>query len=182
MTMSKAIDDLRHEHQAIETGLEILDNMNRSLEAGDNVDKTDLRQFIAFLKEFVDKCHHGKEEGILFPALAKAGMPEKEGPIGVMLAEHDHGRKLIKEMETAIEDLTNYRGFAQSAGEYARLLRSHIQKENDVLFPAAERLLSAGQMDGIYEAFEQHEEKVIGQGRHEELHAVLNGLKQKYPA
>ncbi len=178
--MSKAIDDLRHEHQAIESGLKILDSINRRLEAGHKADKTDLQQFIGFLKEFADKCHHGKEEGILFPALAKAGMPEKGGPIGVMLAEHDQGRKLIKEMESGIGDSANYRTFSKPAREYVGLLRSHIQKENEVLFPAAEKLLPAAQMEGLYEAFEQHEEKVIGHGRHEELHAILEGLKQKY--
>jgi len=52
------------------------------------VDTKDMHDFIGFLKEFADKCHHGKEEGLLFPALIQAGLPEKGGPIGVMLADH----------------------------------------------------------------------------------------------
>ncbi len=60
------------------------------------------------------------------------------------------------------------------------LLRNHIQKENNVLFPMAEKLLPPAQLEKLYESFEEHEEKVIGQGRHEELHGILNGLKQKY--
>lgn len=51
----------------------------------------DLRGFIGFLKEFADRCHHGREEGILFPALVNAGIPEQSGPIGVMLAEYVEG-------------------------------------------------------------------------------------------
>jgi hemerythrin-like domain-containing protein len=37
---------------------------------------------MGFLKEFADKRHHGKEEGILFPALVEADIPEKGGHIG----------------------------------------------------------------------------------------------------
>jgi hemerythrin-like domain-containing protein len=142
----------------------------------------DLKDFLGFLKEFADKCHHGKEEGILFPALTRAGIPERGGPIGVMLAEHEEGRRLISEMQGAVEGKVDYARFASAAREYSKLLKSHIEKENNVLFPAAERTLQSGELEKIYAAFEEHEEKVIGQGRHEALHEILKGLKKKYGA
>jgi hemerythrin-like domain-containing protein len=139
----------------------------------------DLQGFLGFLKEFADTCHHGKEEGILFPALVKAGVPQQGGPIGQMLAEHAEGRKLIKAMEAAASPV-DARAFAAAAGGYAGLLRSHIDKENRVLFPTADRVLLEPELDGIFERFEQHEETVIGHGRHEELHALLKDLKRRY--
>jgi hemerythrin-like domain-containing protein len=33
-----------------------------------------------FLTVFVDKCHHGKEEEFLFPALEAAGIAREGGP------------------------------------------------------------------------------------------------------
>jgi hemerythrin-like domain-containing protein len=36
---------------------------------------------LVFLKEFADRCHHGKEEDFLFPALEKAGIKKEGGPI-----------------------------------------------------------------------------------------------------
>jgi hemerythrin-like domain-containing protein len=65
--MSKAIDDLMHEHEAILSGLGILDAMVGQLGQKSPPSAEDLSSFLGFLKEFADKCHHGKEEGILFP-------------------------------------------------------------------------------------------------------------------
>jgi len=178
--MSRAIDDLKHEHDAILSALGILDAMVAKLKGKNPPGGEDLRKFLGFLKEFADKCHHGKEEGILFPALTKAGIPEQGGPVGQMLAEHAEGRSFIKGMEAAIGQGVDARAFAEAAGSYARLLRSHIEKENRVLFPTAERVLPAPELDVIFERFEQHEETVIGHGRHEELHAMLKDLKRKY--
>ena len=180
--MSKAIDDLKHEHEAILSSLATLDVMVDRATKGGQVGPEDVRGFIRFLKEFADTCHHGKEEGILFPTLVQAGMPERGGPIGVMLTEHTEGRRLIKDMEDAAAGTLAAERFARAAQEYAGLLRAHIQKENNVLFPAAERVLSPDELERIHGRFEEHEEKVIGHGRHEELHALLKELKRKYPA
>ncbi len=178
--MSNAIDDLRNEHDAILSGLQILSAISSRIDKGLDVEKRGIRDFLAFLKEFADKCHHGKEEGILFPALVKAGFPQKGGPIEVMLSEHRKGRELVERMEKASGGTPDYPLFSRVAREYGELLRSHIEKENGVLFPSAETALGEQRLDEIYDAFERHEEKVIGAGRHEELHAMLKGLKQKY--
>jgi hemerythrin-like domain-containing protein len=178
--MSKAIDDLQHEHEAILSALTILDRIVARIGDGIDPDQADLMDFIGFLKEFADKCHHGKEEGILFPSLTMAGIPEKGGPIGVMLSEHAKGRNLIKEMEASLTSGPAYEKFASAAREYILLLRNHIEKENRVLFPAAERALGSSVLEQIYISFEEHEEKVIGQGRHEALHTMLKDLQSKY--
>jgi hemerythrin-like domain-containing protein len=85
-------------------------------------------------------------------------------------------------MDGAATGTPDYPKFKQAAGEYAALLQTHIDKENTVLFPMAEKALSAEQFERILAAFEQHEQKVIGTGRHAELHELLRKLKQKYPA
>jgi len=41
-----------------------------------------------FLEVFVDKCHHGEEEKVLFPAMEEAGIPRQGVPIGVMIYEY----------------------------------------------------------------------------------------------
>ncbi len=88
--MSKAIEELMHEHDAILFALKILESMNRQVETGSAIDLADVSGFLGFLKEFADTCHHGKEEGLLFPALVRAGLPEQGGPVGVMLSEYNH--------------------------------------------------------------------------------------------
>jgi hemerythrin-like domain-containing protein len=179
--MSKAIADLMNEHEAILSAIQILEKMIATIEKTTSVDTKDIHDFIGFLKEFADKCHHGKEEGLLFPAMIGAGVPDRSGPIGVMLAEHAQGRKLIRDMEESVSTDVDRIKLAQAARGYANLLRNHIQKENTILFPMAEKVLTETQLEKLYEGFEEHEEKVIGQGRHEELHAMLKNLQEKYP-
>src|SRR5512136_1034779 len=100
--MSKAVADLMDEHEAIQSALRILRRMVSALEKTPELDEREFQDFIGFLKEFADKCHHGKEEGLLFPAMVKAGIKEQGGPIGVLLAEHVRGRELIRDMEAAL--------------------------------------------------------------------------------
>src|SRR5512143_4062102 len=179
--MSKAIADLMNEHEAILSALQLLERMAAEGEKGTPPEQKDILEFIAFLKEFADKCHHGKEEGLLFPAMIGAGVPDRGGPIGVMMGEHDEGRRLIRAMEAAVSPAVDGPKFSQAAREYIQLLRAHIQKENLVLFPLAERALGQPVLENLYEGFEKHEEEVIGHGRHEQLHAMLHELQEKYP-
>lgn len=176
--MSKAIDDLKHEHEAIRFTLKVLAKMADQSERG-NADDTDRHAIIAFLREFADKCHHGKEEGILFPEMGRSGIVREGGPLGVMLSEHVQGRELIAGMESALQSADG-RAFAKSARDYIRLLDTHIWKENEVLFPMAENAIGADKLSDIYDRFEEHEEKVIGHGRHEQLHAMLDAFEEKY--
>ena len=179
--MSKAIADLLNEHEAVLSAIQILERMLAALEKAHSVDTQDMLDFIGFLKEFVDQCHHGKEEQYLFPAMIGAGIPDKGGPVGVLLSEHAQGRKLIRDMEASIATEVDWIKLEQASREYASLLRTHIHKENRIMFPMAERVLTELQLEKLYEGFEELEAKVIGPGRHAELHAMLTSLQEKYP-
>ena len=150
------------------------------LEAGETVPADELLGILDFLKTFADKCHHGKEEDILFPALESAGMPRDSGPIGVMLHEHTLGRGHIREMETALAGNENHRAFVAPALNYIELLTQHIAKENNVLFPMAERLLGVPTLTAMHDDFELLEKVRIGLGKHEAFHWLLDDLSAKY--
>ena len=177
--MSKAIDDLRHEHDAILSALDILDRIEADVRQG-TVATGEIAAFISFLKEFVDKCHHGKEEGMLFPALAKAGASEREVSVPALLSEHEQGRALIRAMEEASSPVLQPERFSAAAKAYSRHLRAHIEKENEILFPTAEQVLGDGELEALHRAFDKHEDEVIGHGRNEDLHHMLHVLKAKY--
>ncbi len=180
--MSRATDQLRHEHEAILHAIEILSAMDRRMTNGASVAADDAAAFVGFLKEFADRCHHGKEEGLLFPAMVRAGVPERGGPVGVMLSEHEDGRHWIRDMEAATQPALDAAAFTRAARGYAQLLQTHIWKENNVLFPMADQVLPPEQQDALFDAFEAHEVKLIGPGRHNELHALLKSLAAKYAA
>jgi hemerythrin-like domain-containing protein len=169
---------LRQEHEAVTRMLEAAEQAAGKLERKEAV-RPDLLEGIGeFFELFVDKCHHGKEEELFFPALAKKGMSVEGGPIGVMLHEHEEGRELARRMRHAADayakgDVTAGAAWASPARGYARLLREHILKENNVLFPMAEGILSPTEEEELTAQFEQLEIEKMGRGTHERLHARM---------
>jgi hemerythrin-like domain-containing protein len=183
----KATEQLKSEHEGIKLMLSILDAVANRIAGGQRIPQKDLEDIAAFLSVFADKCHHGKEEEHLFPALERAGVPREGGPIGVMLAEHAQGRQLIARLKEAIAEYGAGKKeasgkFARAAGDYAALLTQHIAKENNVLFPMADRLLAPVEDVKLVEGFEELERTRIGAGRHEQFHALLARLKKSYLA
>ncbi len=181
--MNYASQDLRDEHEGVLRGLSILESVTQRQRAGEAVERGDLVAIVDFLKLFADKCHHGKEEGIFFPAMEKYGVPNAGGPIGQMLHEHVQGRAYIAGMAAAVGSApVDAASFAVNATSYVALMRDHIAKENDVLFPLGDRVIPADVQEELREAFERHEETVMGAGTHEKLHGMLHAFTEKYLA
>ena len=180
----KATRQLRDEHEGVRIMLGILEKLCEKLETAGSIDKEHFDGILEFLKVFVDKCHHAKEEELLFPALVAAGVPE-EGPIAVMLREHEMGRDYVRAMSRIwgtymAEDKSSSREIIQNAQDYILLLRNHIEKENNVLFVMADDLLSEEKQDELFEGFEKIEEERIGVGKHEEFHGLIKKLSGIY--
>jgi hemerythrin-like domain-containing protein len=178
--VSRAIDDLKNEHQAVLLILSIMEEIISLIQMGTDPSKKDIIGILDFLKEFADKCHHGKEEGILFPELKKTGTPETDGLIQAMLSEHVTGRSLVRKMEDCFLDVPDHVTFTQAAIQYIVLLKNHIQKEENILFPMAEKLIPPTDMNRIFRRFEEHEDNGVGEGRHRQLHERLKTWKSIY--
>jgi hemerythrin-like domain-containing protein len=179
--MNTATATLRTEHEAILKMLEAAEEVALQLGRNVTVAPETLAGLQEFLRLFADRCHHGKEEDLLFPLLEQKGLPRAGGPIGVMLLEHEQGRALIRQMVEASEayaagQTDAGRLWAGAARGYVELLRSHIMKENNILFMMAERLLSDAEQESLSEAFERVEEEKLGPGTHERLHLLMDKL------
>jgi hemerythrin-like domain-containing protein len=179
--MAAATKVLRHEHEAILKMLDVTEKVANRLERGEAVRPEVLANLQEFFRLFADQCHHGKEEDLLFPLLEHKGIPRTGGPIGVMLHEHEEGRSLIGQMGEAARGAgSGLAGsgsrWAQAARGYAALLRGHIDKENNVLFMMAERLLASDEQEQLAEDFEKLEVNKMGVGTHERLHAMMGTM------
>jgi len=181
----KPTEDLKKEHESIKLMLRILEEVSKRLEAGEEVSSEHLDRILEFIQVFADKCHHGKEEGLLFPAMEEVGIPRERGPIAVMLYEHKEGREFVKRMREAVDEYKKGwekagREIAKNAKNYAVLLSQHIEKEDNILYPMADGRLSAAAQEDLEKGFEKIEKEVIGPGRHEEFHRLLHKLKEEY--
>lgn len=174
----RTTDQLSRDHQAILRGLEIL-QATATVWKRDPLQKDeDCRTILEFLKTFADRCHHGKEEKILFPKLSELGIPVEGGPLGVMVHEHEEGRLLIRNMERALDE-KHPSDFALFAGRYIQLLRDHIAKEDNILFAKAEDVLTADDDEKLLRRFNEIERE-MGEDTHERFHKTLESLSRSY--
>lgn len=177
----KAIEDLKREHRVIELVLTGLEHIARRAEAERRVDRERADKALEILRNFADRCHHGKEERHLFRLMEERGVPRESGPIGVMLTEHEQGRAHVRALLESVAEAAAgaeqaVGSFAEQAADYVALLRQHIQKEDNVLYPMAERLFSQADDERLVEAFEAIERDEIGEGVHEKYHQWAHEL------
>ncbi len=180
----KATDILMSEHRVIERVIATLETAANRLQAGQEVRPGFFMDAADFIKGFADGCHHRKEEGVLFKAMQANGMPAGQGPIAVMLSEHEQGRKFTRAMRAAAQQLQAGDPAAkeilvQNARGYAALLRQHIQKEDQVLFPMAGRIIPADKQEQVVEDFEKVEHEETGAGVHEKYLALAEALEKE---
>jgi hemerythrin-like domain-containing protein len=162
---------LRYEHELITRALLLLEREAKALEQGSATARGRLTQLTEFIREFADRRHHGKEEDVLFVAMEEAGLPRDVGPLAMMRLEHDQGRALVRTMVGGDDAAA-----AKAARDFARLLAGHIQKENGVLYPMAEEMLSPDAIKRMLRRFAEVEEASGGDATRADWVARLDAL------
>lgn len=133
------IEELSSDHEKI---LEKLDELQDAINP--LIDKDRIREFLHFTETFAEP-HHQKEEKVLFPALEKKGIPNEGGPIGMMLYEHETKRGYVKALKEALE-ASDENGIRENAQAIVNLLRDHIYKEDNILYPCAKDALTEDEL------------------------------------
>ena len=177
----KPTDDLVNEHKVISHVLEAAADEASRVSKTSEIIPERMEQFLDFFRGFADKCHHSKEENHLFPLLEKKGMPHDSGPIAVMLMEHTDGRRRLSNIADLLpaarnNDKSAIKSIEENLSAYIALLQAHIEKENKVLFPMADRILSDNDQKDLEEAFEIVEKIETGEGVHEKYHQLAHKI------
>jgi hemerythrin-like domain-containing protein/uncharacterized protein (DUF2249 family) len=172
---------LMEEHTLILQALDALERKIAQVESGAPADRAYFEKAVEFLRTFADKCHHGKEEHLLFKTMVERGFPREAGPIAVMLHEHDIGRAFVRGIAEAAAspavDRAAVRRIIENGRGFIQLLRAHIDKENTILFPMADNVLSPEDQAYLEKAFERFEAEETGAGVHETMLKLLEELK-----
>jgi hemerythrin-like domain-containing protein len=181
MTATKSTALLEQEHQTIQKVIAKMAVIADRLEAGGSETDDVFRDISAFLKQFSEECHHVKEEKYLFPLLEARGVPASGCPIAVLHHEHEKGHALLAQLNDAIQVFV-----ASSAGRdtlvttlraLVRLYVDHIWKENYLLLPLADKVLSEHDHAELCEQFEAVE-ATLGAGKHQQLGQLSERLEQ----
>lgn len=176
---------LSDEHRIIEVILESLQQFVTHSRTAVSVDRDTAEKFIDFIRTFADGCHHGKEEDHLFVMLEEKGAPREHGPVGVMLYEHTLGRSYVRGMadslpQAAAGDAAAVTSFCENAQNYISLLRAHIMKEDQILFPLADRMLTEEDQSRLQASFTHVESHDMGEGTHTRYLEMALSLANKF--
>jgi len=179
--MNTATKNLENDHGYI---LRLIDVMEVITKKG-APDVRDLETIVGLIRNYADGIHHEKEEQLLFPLMAEKGFSMEQGPVAVMLIDHAEGRGYVKGVREGIELYKNGQQGAISVifrnmQGYIDLLRSHIDKENNILFRMADNVFSETDQQNLLKEFSRVEKGGSGENVRATYIAAIEELEGIY--
>lgn len=176
---------LKEDHKLILRMIAVMKTVADSAGKGGKLNLEHLELMVDFIRTFADKCHHGKEEDLLFVEMERSGIPKEGGPIGVMLEEHTVGRNYVKGMAEGIDEIKagkkgGEKKFAENARGYAILLTQHIDKEDNILYMMADMHLDKKADEKLLKEFEKVERKIMGEVKRGEYRRFVENMEKTY--
>ncbi len=165
MTDKNLTEILEAEHRVIEKVVSAASELVNRIETGQKMDAETLRKIVEFMRTYADKCHHGKEEDLLFPALANKGVPTQGCPLGALIGEHARGRSYV----AALAEGTDMYGNGNDQGlekilkgltGIAALYPNHIWKEDFLLFPMTHKVMNPVEQEAFLKPFEDVDKRI----------------------
>jgi hemerythrin-like domain-containing protein len=152
--MDTATRNLENDHIQILKLIDVMDVIVKRPDA--NV--SHLEEVVELIRRFADGLHHAKEENLLFPLMAEKGFSMQQGPVAVMLMDHEQGRAFVRGMAENIQlykagQLSALNLIYSNMSGYSDLLTNHIAKENNVLFRMADNAFTTEDHQSLIEQF-----------------------------
>lgn len=154
LELCQGLSQLKAEHPSLLKKLDGLLALTEELEREANIQSRfkDLKTMVEVFKAELDP-HSEREEGVLFPMMGEY-IGTASGPIAVMEYEHDQAKNLIRTFlekaghsKLSAEEMKNASELVKNA---CLILIEHFSKEENVLFPMAEKMLSDDEKAELY--------------------------------
>lgn len=169
---------LMNDHSIIEKALVILEKQLQKRKKNWSTIQT----LVDILWDYGESCHNMKEEKVYFPLLLARGMPE-QGPIAVMLQEHQMERSYLEKFKSFLgkSEKTDVEitDFVNEFHNYANLTKDHIWKENDILYPMGRRFLLPDDVPSLANEFKQLEKEALGEGAYTRYKTLVDALEKE---
>lgn len=151
------IGPLMIEHRLIERMIQVIGKELIRIEKTGEVAPGFVDLAVDFVRTYADRCHHGKEEDILFRDLAAKPLSEDLKVIlGELIEEHRQGRRVVGELVEAKDEYI--RGKRESISRIIECLRYlvefypvHIEKEDQHFFLPCMRYFTQDEKDAMLE-------------------------------
>jgi DUF438 domain-containing protein len=134
------------------------------------------------LWDYGETCHNMKEEKVYFPLLLERGMPP-QGPVAVMLAEHQKERDYLNKLKSLLPEAKQNKEleqeFSNIFGEYSALTKDHIWKENDILYPMGRKFVQPDDVPYLATEFKRIEQESLGVGAYTRYKTLVDALEKE---
>jgi len=169
---------LMDDHSIIEKALVIFE---RQLEKSKK-NWSAISTLLDVLWDYGETCHNMKEEKVYFPLLLERGMPP-QGPVAVMLAEHQKERDYLNKLKSLLPEAKQNKEleqeFSNIFGEYSALTKDHIWKENDILYPMGRKFVQPDDVPYLATEFKRIEQESLGVGAYTRYKTLVDALEKE---
>ena len=156
--MAIALNIIRDEHRSIAAVLHGMQELvHRIRERGAKIDPRVFRAMLYYLDTFSERMHHPKEDRHLFAPLRKLGAGV-DALIAELEREHAEGENTLRRVEQCLLRYEEggekeFPAFAREVDRFVEGYWDHMRKEEDKVFPLAEKLFAPADWDAIDRAF-----------------------------
>jgi len=156
--MSKALNIIRAEHRSIAAILHGMQHLVRQIgERKTKIDPKVFRAMLYYLDTFTERMHHPKEDRFLFDPLRRRGA----GPdalIAELERDHAEGTASLRRVEQCLIRYEEggdkeFPEFAREVDRFVEGYWDHMRKEEEHVFPLAEKLFTFADWAAIDRAF-----------------------------
>jgi branched-chain amino acid transport system ATP-binding protein len=180
----QALTIISEEHRNLWRIVVTLDAVAADIDAGAGVDRPFFGAVFDYIEQFMDGCHHAKEDEYLFPALRRRS-PEAEAVIARLQAEHRNGPEVLASLRdqlaaSARSELPNAQ-FTAALRTYTAALKSHIRTEEKDALPLARQVLTAEDWAGIDAAFLDNTDPLFGAEARAEFRELFHRVASLAP-
>lgn len=170
MSQIHPVQFLLDDHRVIEDVLNAFENRIEKLPESP-LKPSWMGDALAFFRNFVEGCHHSREEALLFPYLRVAGL----------LEEHECGARFVEGLEAHLAaarqgDMVATRALRREGLAYVEFVRKHIRKEDALLHEVARQPATRAEISRLYEEADPEQFHEMDQNTYESYLALADSL------
>jgi len=180
MTGRSPAGPLMREHRVIERMIAVLARQVEAIDASGSVDPAVIDTATDFIRWYADRCHHGKEEDILFRRL---GAKDLDIPLAAamedLIQDHVRGRALTRRLT---EDTRHYAAgevdalpaIRETLEELVTFYPEHIAKEDRHFFKPCLQYFTEAEKAQMLTDFDEFDRALI----HEKYLAIVEAFER----
>lgn len=184
--MTAALEILGNEHRSMWQLTVVLDELRKQL--GHPEQKPDAQLFeliLDYIEQYIERVHQPKEEEFLYRAVLDR-TSEGRDMIAQFQREHAASPEIVAKLRAQLKSLMQH--YPQGAAEfqaalegYIALLRSHITREENELFPLAREILTDVDWDEVNTAITDSEDPLFGDTARAEFRSLMSRIVNQAP-